>query len=61
MLFPSGEDAALYTMSVWPVSGSPIGLPFVAFRSRKVWSAEVDTMRFPSGEKAALDTSAWWP
>ena len=36
MRLPSGLNAALDTVSAWPVSGSPIGLPVSASHSRAV-------------------------
>ena len=35
---PSGLNTTLFTASVWPVSGSPIGWPVSASQSRTVLS-----------------------
>ena len=56
MELPSGENATVFTASVCPRKGSPMGFPVAASHSRKVWSSEPETMRLPSGEKAALKT-----
>ena len=47
MRLPSGLNAALNTLSVWPVSGSPICLPVSASHSRAVSSKDAVTMRVP--------------
>ena len=54
MRLPSGLNAALYTSSSWPLSGSPMGLPVSASHSRAVLSPDAVTMRLPSGLNAAL-------
>ena len=61
MRLPSGLNAALYTASSWPLSGSPIGLPLAASQIRAVLSIDAVTMRLPSGLNAALHTASSWP
>jgi hypothetical protein len=60
MRLPSGLNATLETESVWPVSGSPIGLPVSVSHSCAVLSDAV-TMRLLSGLNAALETASVWP
>src|SRR5438034_1290675 len=61
MRLPSGLNAALPTPRVWPLSGSPIGLPVSASHSRAVQSPDAVIMRLPSGLNAALNTQSEWP
>jgi hypothetical protein len=49
MRCPSGLNAALVTVSVWPVIGSPIGTPVSESHCRTVLSWPPETMRRPSG------------
>ena len=58
--WPSGENAALTTASVWP-SSSATCCPVAAFQTRAVPSSLAVTMRWPSGENAALLTESVWP
>ena len=58
---PSGLNATLDTVSVWPVSGSPTGWPVAASHSRTVLSELPEAMRVPSGLNATLDTASVWP
>ena len=55
MRLPSGLNAALGTISSWPLSGWPIGLPVAASQTRAVLSRDAVTMRLPSGLNAALN------
>ena len=50
MRFPSGLNAALWTMPVWPVSGWPIGWPDSASHTLTVLSSLPETMP-PVGAK----------
>ena len=61
MRCPSGLNATLYTVSVWPVSGWPMGFPVSASHSRTVLSALPEAMRRPSGLTATLSTASVWP
>ena len=60
MRWPSGENAALLTASVWPSSFATC-CPVAAFQIRAVPSSLAVTMRWPSGENAALLTGPEWP
>src|SRR2546421_2109775 len=53
MRLPSGLNAALKTVSSWPLRGSLIGLPVSASHSSAVLSVDAVTMRLPSGLNAA--------
>ena len=61
MRVPSGLNATLDTVSVWPVSGWPIGWPVSASHSRTVLSQLPEAMRLPSGLNATLVTASVWP
>ena len=61
MRLPSGLNATLDTVSVWPVSGCPIGWPVSASHTRTVLSSLPETMRLPSGLNATLVTASVWP
>ena len=56
---PSGLNATLFTASVWPVSGWPIGWPVSASHTRTVLSPLPEAMRLPSGLNATLVTAGW--
>ena len=58
---PSGLNATLHTVSVWPVSGGPIGWPVAASHTRTVLSKLPETIRCPSGLNATLSTPSVWP
>ena len=58
---PSGLNATLVTLSVWPVRGSPTGWPVSAFHSRTVVSSPAEASRCPSGLNATLSTARVWP
>ena len=49
---PSGLNATLFTSSVCPVRGAPIGWPVSASHSRTVWSSSAVAIRRPSGLNA---------
>ena len=55
---PSGLNAALDTMSLWPLSGPPIGWPVATSQMRAVLSRDAVTMRVPSGLNVALNTQS---
>ena len=57
---PSGLNAALVTLSVWP-SKAAICLPVAASQMRAVLSADAVTIRRPSGLNAALSRMLVWP
>ena len=58
---PSGLNATLNTVPVWPVSGAPMGWPVSASHSRTVLSAPPEASRCPSGLNATLNTVSVWP
>ena len=55
--------ATALTQSVWPVRGSPIGLPVAASHTRTVWSWEPETMmvRPSTCPTATAFTLSVWP
>ena len=55
---PSGLNATLVTVSVWPVSGWPMGWPVAASHSRTVLSPLPEAIRVPSGLNATLVTAS---
>ena len=61
MRLPSGLNATLDTVSVWPVSGWPTGWPVSASHSRTVLSKLPETIRLPSGLNATLITVSVCP
>ena len=60
MRAPSGENAALSTLSSWPLR-TAIALPVFASQIRVVLSSDAVTTRAPSGENAASTTLPSWP
>ena len=46
---------------MWPVSGSPTGLPLETSHSRTVWSPPAEATLVPSGLNATLMMKAVWP
>jgi hypothetical protein len=61
MVFESGLNATLLTVSLWPVSDPPIGLPVEASHSRTVWSKLAEAIVLPSGLNTTPRTVPVWP